>query len=193
MQPSEQDVREIYRQGEDACVTLIMSLFERIESLESKVGTGSNNSSIPPSQDPFRPKNKKKRARRARNYHSQGGRKLAALEDVDAFVDIYPQRGRRCSLPLSSVSPQASAPTRHQQVELPEPAAILTEYRLHALHCRGCGEDARDGPAAGGSAFDPFFGSGTTALVAIKNGRRAVGIEINPEFCALALERLRIS
>jgi DNA modification methylase len=35
----------------------------------------------------------------------------------------------------------------------------------------------------GGSVLDPFAGSGTTLRVAIKSGRPATGIDLNPEFC----------
>ncbi len=42
----------------------------------------------------------------------------------------------------------------------------------------------------GGTVLDPFMGSGTTALVARKHGRKSVGIELNPEYAALAARRL---
>ena len=34
--------------------------------------------------------------------------------------------------------------------------------------------------------LDPFFGAGTTGLVADKLGRNCVGIELNQEFVAMA-------
>lgn len=41
-----------------------------------------------------------------------------------------------------------------------------------------------------GIVLDPFFGSGTTGLVAKQTGRRYIGIEINGEYCRLARERI---
>ncbi len=38
--------------------------------------------------------------------------------------------------------------------------------------------------------LDPFSGSGTTALAAIKNNRKYMGIEISSEYCQMAEERL---
>jgi DNA modification methylase len=46
------------------------------------------------------------------------------------------------------------------------------------------------GCPAGGTVLEPFSGSGTTLAVANKHGRKAVGIELNPAYCALAVERL---
>lgn len=42
----------------------------------------------------------------------------------------------------------------------------------------------------GGAVLDPFLGSGTTAVVAQKFGRTWEGIEINPEYIAIAERRL---
>lgn len=42
----------------------------------------------------------------------------------------------------------------------------------------------------GGVVLDPFSGSGTTALVANKLGRRAIGIELNPEYRDISLRRI---
>jgi DNA modification methylase len=43
----------------------------------------------------------------------------------------------------------------------------------------------------GGTVLDPFMGSGTTALVARRLGRKSVGIELNAEYAKLAAKRLQ--
>jgi DNA modification methylase len=42
----------------------------------------------------------------------------------------------------------------------------------------------------GGTVLDPFFGSGTTALVARANNCKCIGIELNPEYIEIAKRRL---
>jgi DNA modification methylase len=45
----------------------------------------------------------------------------------------------------------------------------------------------------GGTVLDPFFGAGTTGLVALQNAREFVGIELNPEYVKIAEKRLKVS
>jgi DNA modification methylase len=47
------------------------------------------------------------------------------------------------------------------------------------------------GAPAGGVVLDPFMGSGTTAAVAIANGRDYLGCELNPAYKELQDERIR--
>jgi site-specific DNA-methyltransferase (adenine-specific) len=42
----------------------------------------------------------------------------------------------------------------------------------------------------GDVVLDPFFGSGTTGVVAVETWRRFIGIDINPEYCELARRRI---
>lgn len=46
---------------------------------------------------------------------------------------------------------------------------------------------------AGDTVLDPFAGSGTTVLAALKAGRRGIGVEIDPKYCRMAMSRLKES
>lgn len=48
------------------------------------------------------------------------------------------------------------------------------------------------GCPVGGTVLDPFFGAGTTGLVAQNNGREWIGIELNPAYAEIARKRLGI-
>ena len=43
------------------------------------------------------------------------------------------------------------------------------------------------------TVFDPFTGSGTTAVVALKNGRNYIGTELNPDYIKIAEARIKES
>jgi hypothetical protein len=47
------------------------------------------------------------------------------------------------------------------------------------------------GPPIPQTVLDPFMGSATTALVARRLGRRAVGTELSAEYLAIAARRLQ--
>ena len=61
--------------------------------------------------------------------------------------------------------------------------AVYLEELIETPILAGCPED--------GIVLDPFIGSGTTAVVAKKLGRNYIGIDINPEYCKMAQERLQ--
>lgn len=46
------------------------------------------------------------------------------------------------------------------------------------------------GSAAGDTILDPFVGSGTTGVVALRHGRNFVGIDLSPEYCEMARNRI---
>jgi len=47
------------------------------------------------------------------------------------------------------------------------------------------------GCPVGGIVLDPFTGSGTTAVVALENGRNYIGTELNPDYIKLAEARIK--
>ena len=46
------------------------------------------------------------------------------------------------------------------------------------------------GSKKGDTILDPFFGAGTTGLVAMKMGRDCIGVELNPEYAEIARKRI---
>src|SRR5690606_7069504 len=54
-----------------------------------------------------------------------------------------------------------------------------------------CQCEGNDGSGRG-IVLDPFFGSGTTGVVAAKHGRQWIGIELNPEYVEIAKRRLEV-
>ena len=46
------------------------------------------------------------------------------------------------------------------------------------------------GCPVGGTVLDPFFGAGTTGLVAARMGLSCIGIELNPEYAEIARKRI---
>lgn len=60
--------------------------------------------------------------------------------------------------------------------------AVFPEELITPCIKAGCPE--------GGTVLDPFFGSGTTGIVAKKLQRRWIGIELNPEYIKIAERRI---
>jgi site-specific DNA-methyltransferase (adenine-specific) len=61
----------------------------------------------------------------------------------------------------------------------PAPFPVELPYRLIQLYT-----------FEGEVVLDPFIGSGTTAIAALKTGRIFVGYDINPDYVALANQRI---
>jgi DNA modification methylase len=47
----------------------------------------------------------------------------------------------------------------------------------------------RDGSAPNAVVYDPFIGSGSTLIACEMSGRRCVGIELEPVYCASTVRR----
>lgn len=54
-----------------------------------------------------------------------------------------------------------------------------------------CETPIKAGCPEGGTVLDPFFGAGTTGVVALKQRKNIIGIEINPEYIEIAKKRLK--
>ncbi len=64
--------------------------------------------------------------------------------------------------------------------------SLVADYRVKGLTNCNC-----NAGFSGGIILDPFFGAGTTGLVALKQNKQFIGIELNPKYVEMAKERLR--
>lgn len=118
--------------------------------------------------EPFAPNSDvtyRARLRRGKDYHS----KAPYQANLPASFDPR-GRNRRCVWTI----PTRPCRQAHSAIFPPE----LIETPILA----GCPEQ--------GIVLDPFLGSGTTAIVALKLGRKFVGIELNPAFVETANGRI---
>jgi transposase len=142
--PSQGDLDRMSHVEKDA---LIVQLFDRLASLEGRlkelegcVEKTSRNSSKPPSSDGLR-KGAAEPRRRGENASGgqagHPGKTLRMVEKPDVVVDVRP--AGRCGCGLELLEQDASLKERRQQIDLPEPQVVVTEYRQWSVRCR-CGQ-----------------------------------------------------
>lgn len=99
---------------------------------------------------------------------------------------------------LAEVDRTAAAEASQANDRTPTGGTLAERYREYGYPDRimngwnqTCDCDTDDTDA--GIALDPFAGAGTTAMVAKNHGRRFVGLELNPEYVAMAQKRLGLT
>lgn len=151
------DAVAIYRQGEEACVEVLLSLASavealqgqvavltsRVEELEARLRENSRNSSRPPSSDGLGKPPPKPRSRRRRSGRKPGGqpgsegRHLAQVADPDEIVLHEPGVCGGCGCGLEDG--ELVGAERRQVFDLPqETRLVVCEHRSARRRCR-CG------------------------------------------------------
>jgi transposase len=181
---SRDEIRAVYRQGEDAVVALIEMLIQRLNALEQEVeklkgqkAKDSRNSSKPPSSDQFR-KHLNLRERTDRTTGGQPGHPGNTLEmsDTPDVVVDYAVGGRcSCGQCLDDVAPDAFE--RRQVIDLPQVKPKITEHRAQIKKCPGCGK-----------VHKGVFPSNVTAPVQYGADAKAAGVYLN-QYQLIPLER----
>jgi transposase len=125
---------------------VVAQLEAKVLELEEKLKTNSNNSSKPPSQDPFR--SKRSSAPTGKKPGGQPGhpghaRQMYPLEKVVTVMDLKPQDCPNCGLGTFETSP-ISVECR-QTVELPIIQPEITQYNIYTCRCGKCGKHVRAG------------------------------------------------
>lgn len=103
------------------------------------------------------------------------------LRQKDGTVSDYTHIGR--PVQARKIGDSVIRVMRHKArgIEVSHPAVFPTELVTEML---GSFSDAGD------IAYEPFLGSGTTMVAAEQLGRRCYGMEIEPKYVAVALERM---
>ncbi len=162
------EAEAIAAQGGEAVVAVLLSMAERIEELERRLGQNSSNSSMPPSTDPPMTRQQRRalaRERAKKSLRKPGGqpghegkhRQMAPPEKVDETFECLPDACSGCGLVFTGDEAQAGEPVVHQKWELPPISPLIFEYRLHRVCCPGCAKKTLAGLPAGvsASAFGP--------------------------------------
>lgn len=125
---------------------LIFALFDwqeeledRINKLENKIIKDSNNSNKPPSSDGLRkgaaqPRQSGEKSSGGQKGHQGTTRRM--VENPDVIETLYPTGLCACGADLTKQA--ATLKERRQQIDIPEPKTIITEYRQMQVRCH-CG------------------------------------------------------
>jgi len=146
--PTDDEVRAVYRQGEDAVVArfgdwraMIRQLETRVQVLEDQVAKNSRNSGQPPSSDGLRkPRTQSLRTRSGKSSGGQPGHvgdTLRAVESPDQVEVHGVTECEQCHTPLTTVAVQGYEP--RQVFDLPEIRLEVTEHRAEIKACPQCG------------------------------------------------------
>jgi DNA modification methylase len=101
----------------------------------------------------------------------------SARGNPEQWTDVGGKRNRR-SVWTIATQPYSGAHFATFPEALVEPCILAGTGERGACATRPC------------VVLDPFFGSGTVGVVALKRGREAWGIELNPKYAQLARERI---
>jgi transposase len=134
-------VIDLQRETIEALRATLEEQSRQIAELTALLKKRSSNSDKPPSSDPPGAPPSKPRARSGRKRGGQPGhdkheRALVPLEQVDSVQALKPDYCRACSHPLVGADAE---PHRHQVIEIPRIAPVVSEYQLHTLDCQWCG------------------------------------------------------
>src|SRR5450830_1891084 len=157
----------------------------RVADLEERRDRNSRNSSLPPSQDPPSAPPRPRQAASGRRAgaqpgHPGRGRHLAPIESLDEAIDHWPSRcacGHRFS---ETERCPVGKPARHQVVELPPTAVLLSEHRLQRLRCPECGATTRAKlpPDVPRGAFGPRLQAAVASLAVRNRVSRRDAVEL---------------
>ena len=141
--PTQTELDSMSHAEKDALILNLSDWLEELEvrlnKLENKIVKDSNNSSKPPSSDGLRKGAAQPRESSGKKSGGQKGHQgitRRMVENPDVIKILYPVGLCGCGADFKEQN--ATLKERRQQIDIPEPKAITTEYRQMQVRC-GCG------------------------------------------------------
>jgi transposase len=154
--PTEVEVMDAYRQGENAVVDLVATLVmiirasedsikvleDRVQKLEDQLKKDSHNSGKPPTSDGLKkpPKHglRHKSGKQSGGQFGHIGHRLEPVFNPD-FVEIHPlTHCSHCHASLEKV--EVDGYSKRQVFDIPKKKLEVTEHQVEIKTCRGCGQ-----------------------------------------------------
>ena len=185
---SPQDIRTIYRQGEEAVVALIEGLCSEIESLKhevqslkDQVSKNSSNSGKPPASDGFqKPRTSSLRKKGGKKRGGQKGHKGHTLSVVDNPAHTLLHSVETCDQCAAKLDGVPVVDVEKRQVfDIPPLNIEVTEHQVQIKACPDCGAYVKG-----------VFPEGVTQPAQYGNQIKALAVYLN-QYHFIPLERTR--
>ena len=143
--PTQAELERMSHAEKDALILVLFDLLgrheQRLSELETLVKKTSRNSSKPPSSDglkkgPAMPRKPGDKPLGGQPGHHGATRTL--IDTPDAVRELRPVGACGCGICLEGLL--AYLGERRQQIEIPEPKTVITEFRQMVGRCPGCGQ-----------------------------------------------------
>ena len=183
--PSAEEIRDIFRLGEDGVIQLIETLIaiikdqtEVIQKLEDQLAKNSRNSSKPPSSDGLKkPRTRSLRKSSSERFGGQRGHRGDTLKPVENPNHVEKHSVETCRHCGDTLQDVPSVDYLKRQVfDIPLPQIEVTEHQAEIKQCPQCGETTT-GTFPPGVTAPVQYGSRIKALATYLNAYQLIPLE----------------